>query len=67
MGRRIKKVKHRRVRYTVYDNKTDFPVIVCGTAEECARVMGVDMNTFYVNISSRKGRWTILTERGVDF
>ena len=31
--------------YTVYDNKTDFPVIVSGTAEECAKA--IDMGNFY--------------------
>ena len=27
--------------YTVYDNRTDMPVIIDGTAEEAARAMGI--------------------------
>lgn len=52
-------------RYTVYDNHTDFPVIVCGTAEECAKAMGVTLNTFHQNLLARGGhgnRWFIIKE-----
>ena len=53
--------------YTVYDNKTDFPVIVCGTSEQCARVMGIALGSFYSSVTSRgRGRWTVMVERGVD-
>lgn len=33
--------------YTVYDNKTDMPVIIDGTAKECAKAMGLKMSSFY--------------------
>lgn len=33
--------------YSVYDRKTDQPVIIHGTAPECAKAMGVTRNTFY--------------------
>lgn len=54
-------------RFTVYDNSTDFPVIVCGTSRECAKAMGVALPTFYsvLSIGEKKGhgnRWTILRE-----
>lgn len=56
----------KRARYTVYDNNTDFPIIVCGTPEECARVMGVDLNVFYVLLhrfnSGEACRWYFVTE-----
>ena len=52
-----------KIVYTVYDNKTDFPVIVDGTARECAEVMGLTLAGFY-NALTRAGkknnRWTFL-------
>ena len=38
-------------RYTVYNNKTDFPVIVDGTARECAKAMGLTISSFYSAVS----------------
>lgn len=52
--------------YTVYDNKTDFPVVVDGTSEECARAMGIAFSTFLSYVSRAKmgrktpKRWEIL-------
>lgn len=50
--------------YTVYNNRTDFPVIVDGTAQECANAMGVLVATFYSLISWTENgkikKWTIL-------
>ena len=52
--------------YTVYDNKTDLPVIVAGTARECARAMGIQLHSFYAAVvNARKGtvkKWTIYRE-----
>ena len=52
-----------RVLYTIYDNRTDMPVIVDGTAEQCAKVMGIKLITFYSYIThTKKGkikRWHI--------
>lgn len=48
--------------YTVYDNKTDELVILDGTSTECAKAMGVTINTFYSYLcKSKKGiiRWYI--------
>ena len=33
--------------YTVYDNRTDFPVCVCEPARRCAEIMGVTLNAFH--------------------
>ena len=33
-------------RYTVYDRRTDLPVMVNGTARECAAAMGVTLGSF---------------------
>lgn len=33
--------------YSVYDKKTDMPVIVYATAKECAEAMGVCLCSFY--------------------
>ena len=49
--------------YTVYDNRTDMPVIVDGRAKECAKVMGMTLKSFYpaVTRSNKKyvKRWYI--------
>lgn len=64
---------HVITRYTVYDNLTDFPVIVCGTAEECACVMETTTNVFYQLLLKQRRhiaenpRWYIVTERGCDW
>lgn len=54
------------MRYTVYDNKTDFPIIVCGTAQECAKAMDIDINHFYYLTDKSKkqhgDRWFIIKE-----
>ncbi len=54
----------RNYRYTVYDNKTGFPIAVNKTSEECAKQMGIRFSSFY-NCVDRCGkgsnkRWTIL-------
>ena len=54
--------------YTVYNNKTDFPVIVDGTAEECAAAMGLaTKGNFYNAVAHvRNGslkKWTILVRK----
>jgi hypothetical protein len=36
--------------YTVYDNKTDMPVIIDGTAKECAKAMGMAFSSFYPTV-----------------
>ena len=37
--------------YSVYERGTDRPIYIHGTAEECAKAMGVDTPTFYHYIS----------------
>ena len=56
--------QRKQSRYTVYNNKTDFPVIVCGTAKECADVMGIKAETFYTLLSrsNRRNKWHIIKE-----
>ena len=53
-------------RYTVYNNKTDAPVIVDGTAKECEKAMGICENSFYCVLSRvRKGinrKWSIFSD-----
>ena len=44
-------------RYSVYRNNDDMPIIIDGTAKECAAAMGVDIKSFYRTVSrSYKGR-----------
>ena len=55
--------------YTVYDNRTDLPVIVDGEARECAKAMGISFSSFYSAVSNARSgkvkRWTII-ERYLD-
>lgn len=37
--------------YTVYDNRTDFPVIIDGTADECAKAMSLTLSSFYTAVT----------------
>lgn len=59
--------------YTVYNNKTDMPVIIDGTAEQAAKAMGISFKTFYSAVTfARNGRikkWHIDTikENEVDY
>lgn len=55
------------IRYTVYDNKTDFPVIVSGTSRECAKAMGIGMSRFWGILSGQTNkRWFIIREKEDD-
>lgn len=33
--------------YTVYDRRTDMPVIIGGTARQCAAAMGISLGSFF--------------------
>lgn len=63
-GHRIEKGSRFFCRYTIYDNRTDFPIVVDGTAAECAQVLNRSRNSFYCMVDRvRKGknkRYTIL-------
>lgn len=55
--------ERKRQLYTVYDNRTDFPVCVCEPAKRCAEIMEVKLNTFHRIIKGGNGfgnRWTVL-------
>ena len=40
--------------YSVYDKKTTLPIIIDGTAAECAKVMDVSESTFYGIVSRQR-------------
>lgn len=42
------------VAYSVWNNKTDDIVIIDGTAEECAKAMGVTTKSFFTIVSKTK-------------
>ena len=53
------------VRYTVYHNKTDTPVIIDGTAEEAMKAMGLaNIGSFYSVVSralrGTNKKWSII-------
>ena len=62
MHERAKDGRH-FIRYTVWNNKTDEVVIVDGTARECAKAMGITLETFYCAVTNARNRkvkkWTI--------
>lgn len=64
-GHRIVKGSRYFCRYTVYDNRTDFPVVVDGTADECARALKRSRNSFYCLVNrvhkGKNKRYTILS------
>ena len=45
-------------RYSVYHVKTELPLIIYGTSKECARAMGVTMNTFYRHVMQTRDEKT---------
>ena len=54
--------------YSVYNRKTDFPVIIHGTTSECMRIMGVSQATFYCYVThtrngTRKCKYEIFVDR----
>lgn len=43
--------------YSIYDAKTDLPIVIDATAEECARVLKRSVDSFYCLVSRvRKGK-----------
>lgn len=40
--------------YTVYNNKTDMPVVIDGTAEESAKAMKMTLASFYSAVTHSK-------------
>jgi hypothetical protein len=34
-------------RYSVYDSRTDQPIAIWRSAQDCAKAMGVELQTFY--------------------
>ena len=37
--------------YSIYDNRTDLPLVIDATAEKCARVLNRSVNSFYCMVS----------------
>jgi hypothetical protein len=49
----------KKKRYSVYNKKTDMPVYIYGTAEQCAKAMGIKTASFYATHSKiKRGVWT---------
>ena len=56
-------IKRRLMRYSVYDKKTDLPVIVYGTAKECREAMGIGQSGFSkaLHVGAQR-KWIIIPE-----
>ena len=54
--------------YSVYDKKTDLPIIIDGTAKQCAEVMDVEYTSFYKIYNRAKNglgeKWEIFQTGG---
>lgn len=61
-----------RKKYSVYHKKTDQPLIVYASSKECAKAMGIVLNSFYRYISRmREGKinlrkWSIYEDEVED-
>ena len=57
-------------RWTVYNNKTDMPVMIDGTVEECAKAMGVTVSYFhkccYLTKRGQCRKWCIIEQGDID-
>ena len=53
-GRPKGRLSTKHVRYTVYRCSTDLPVIIGGTARECAAAMGITKGSFHTIYSKLK-------------
>ena len=42
-------------RYSVYHSKTELPLVIYGTSKECAKAMGIRVNSFYRYICRMRG------------
>lgn len=42
--------------YSVYNRRTDLPVVIHGAAAECAAVMGIKKNSFYRALMRQRSR-----------
>ncbi len=40
--------------YSVYETKTDKPVIIYGTSDECAKAMGITRASFYKKLNRQR-------------
>ena len=47
----MKMAKQQYKRYSVYDRKTDLPVIIHGTTGECMQAIGVSRATFWCYVT----------------
>ena len=51
--------------YSVYRTKTDTPLVVYGTSKECAKAMGIKLNSFFHYIArvrknpQTQSKWTV--------
>ena len=60
-------MSRQRKYYSVYNRKTEMPVFIHGTSDECMRAMGVKPRSFYSYVShnlrnSRDCKWEIIVE-----
>lgn len=52
------------VRYSVYSVKTDMPIVISGTIPQCAKALGMKIDTFYSQASKqRSGKYSAGSKR----
>lgn len=61
-----------REKYSVYNTKTDMPLIIYASPKECAEAMGIKLNSFYRYISRKKSgrsqtrQWAVYEDEVAD-
>lgn len=53
-GRPKGRLSSNPTRYTVYNRRTDLPVIIGGTARQCAAAMGITYGSFHTTYTKLK-------------
>lgn len=64
----IREDEMNRFVYDVYDNKTDMPIIIGGSADECARAMGVKTESFRTYVKQHRfEKYTVIKTVACEF
>lgn len=63
----MKEKKYKKKTFCVYDErKKGLPIVIDGTADVCAKLMGIDKKTFFSLRSRPNKRWTIIQSENID-
>ena len=64
--------ERKRKHYSVYDVNTELPLVIYGTANECAEAMGITLNSFWRHLMRIRGgklkqrKWVVYEDETED-